>query len=164
MIPKVDNPDNLGQFRRVSLCNIIYKIASKAVANRLKVIVPEIISEEQSMFASGLLITDKIITVYECMHFIKNMRVRDTRDCALKLDMKKACNRVEWDYLQSIMIKLGFHRLWVDMVMRLISTISFSILFNGAKMGTPSYNTPIDIRNSSNGAFKYLKDRIWKRV
>ena len=134
LIPKVTGAEELTHFRPISLCNVIYKIASKVAANRLKMILPQIISEEQSASVPGRLITDNVITADECLHFMKKKRPKDTRCCALKLDMKKAYDHVEWGYLRAIMVQLGFHRLWVDMVMRLISTVSFSVLFNGERL------------------------------
>jgi hypothetical protein len=101
------------------------------VASRLKVVLLEIISEEQSAFVLNRLITNNIITAYECLHFMKQKKARDLKCCALKSDMKKAYDHVEWNYLQAIMLKLGFHQLWVQLIMRLVSLVSFSILLNG---------------------------------
>ena len=121
LIPKVDKPGELGQFRPINLCNVVYKIASKTVANRLRSILPEVVSKEQSAFVLGRLIIENIITA---------SRTRENRFCALKLDMKQAYDRMEWDYLQKIMLKLDFHMLWVGMIMRMINSVSFSVMFN----------------------------------
>ncbi len=140
LIPKIQSPTNATEFRPISLCNVVYKLISKVLANRLKKILPSIISETQSAFVPGRLITDNIFVAFESLHHMSTQRHGKTGHMALKLDMSKAYDRVEWAYLEAIMLQMGFQSSWVKLIMECVRTVSFSILVNGSPHGyfTPS--------------------------
>lgn len=142
-IPKVANPQELSQFRPISLCNVVYKICSKAMAIRLRSVLDDIISMEQCAFVLGRLITDNVLIAYECIHYLRNKKGK-TGACAIKLDMAKTYDRVEWRYLHDILLVMGFPVSWCNLVMKCVTSVSFSVRINGAL--SPSFKPTRGIR------------------
>ena len=105
LIPKIVNPEHMSEFHPISLCNILYKIYFKVLANRLKKFLPSLISEHQSAFAKDRLISNNILVAFETLHHMKNHDSRKHGFMAIKLDMSKAYDRVEWVYLERLMEK-----------------------------------------------------------
>lgn len=114
LIPKVEKPEKATELRPISLCNVMYKVISKVLSARLRLILLEIITPNQSAFVPGRLILDNILIAYEITHNMLNKREGDLGYAALKLDMSKAYDRVEWDFLAKMMLKLGFDDRWVE--------------------------------------------------
>ena len=87
------------QVRPISLCSIFYKIISKIMVYRMQGFISRIISSNQSTFVKGRLIFDNILVAHEWMHYLKNKRAGTLFEMALKLDMSKVYDRVEWSFL-----------------------------------------------------------------
>ena len=109
LVPKTNNPQRMTDFRPISLCNVVYRLISKALANRLKAILPHIISENQIAFIADRLITDNVLVVYKIMHFLKHKKGGNDNFMVAKLNMSKAFDRVEWAFIEKVMRKMGFN-------------------------------------------------------
>ena len=125
----------VSKYRPIALCNILYKLISKVLANRPKKILHYVISESQGAFQSSKAITDNILIAFETLHHMKAQKSKKMGFMAMKLDMSKAYDRVELEYLARIMEKMGFCEKWVALVLECISTVSYLILVNGEPKG-----------------------------
>ncbi|KAK3218113.1 hypothetical protein Dsin_012083 [Dipteronia sinensis] len=74
LIPKVQQPECISEFRPISLCNVGYKIVVKALANRFRLVLGEVISEAHSAFILGHLILDNVINGFECIHVLRKRK------------------------------------------------------------------------------------------
>lgn len=128
-IPKQDSSQTVDKYRPITLCNVVYKIISKVVANRLKPLLPSLMLEEQSGYVEGRQILDNIIQAHEVVHMITSKR---QARMIMQLDIAKAYDKVNWIYIKRVLTTFGFNHNYVRWVMALVTTSSFSILVNGS--------------------------------
>eukprot|EP00253_Pinus_taeda_P008500 PITA_08500 len=129
LIPKSDNPSSFDDFRPISLCNVLYKIISKIIANRIKPILSRHISPHQFAFLENRQIHEAIGAAQEAIHAIWTKHLK----CLLlKIDLSKAFDRVSWLYLKMILIHTGFPLPLINWIMACITSPTYSILINGS--------------------------------
>lgn len=135
LLPKIPSPTTMKDMRPISLCSVQYKIISKILSERLKGVLESIISDTQGAFVSGRLITDNVIIAHELVHGLRTNDSIAHEYMAVKTDMSKAYDRVEWCFLENLMEKMGFDRQWICWIMACVSTVTYSVLLNGSPHG-----------------------------
>jgi len=132
LIPKVTTPESITQFRPKSLCNVLFKIITKAMVGRLKGVMTKLIGPAQSSFIPGRLSAGNIVVVQEAVHSMRRKKGRKGW-MLLKLDLEKAYDRLRWDFLEDTLRAAGLSEIWVGRIMECVSGPSMCILWIGEK-------------------------------
>ena len=132
LIPKVPNPEFIRDFRPISLCNVIYKLITKIIVNRIKPVMSTIISPNQCSFVPGRLSSDNIIVAQEVIHTMKTMKGKKGF-MAVKIDLEKAYDRINWEFAINCLREVGIPESLIFLIQECISSPSMQLLWNGSK-------------------------------
>ena len=132
LIPKKEGIEDLKDFRPISLVGSVYKLLAKVLANKQKLVMGEVIFDSQQAFVQGRQILDAVLIANVAL----DSRLKEnTSGLLLKIDIEKAFDHVNWDFLMDVMSKMGFGHRWINWMKWCCSTATFSILINGIPSG-----------------------------
>ncbi|XP_074265128.1 uncharacterized protein LOC141587553 [Silene latifolia] len=132
LIPKVASSKTVDNFRPISLCNVIMKIVTKCISNRLKGVMSFLVGDYQNGFVPGRHIADNILLSYELLHHISNKRIGKRGLIAVTVDMSKAYDRLNWNFIRCTLLSMKFPFTFVDLIMNCVTTVSYEVLINGS--------------------------------
>ncbi|GKU89877.1 hypothetical protein SLEP1_g3954 [Rubroshorea leprosula] len=136
LIPKVKNPQRIEEFRPISLIGSLYKIVAKLLTNRLYSVIADIIGEHQLAFIEGRHLCVGVVTANE---IIDEAKRKKKKSFVFKVDFEKAFDKVNWNFLDYMMMRLGFTKIWRKWIMECLQTSLLSVLVNGS----PSKQFPV---------------------
>jgi hypothetical protein len=129
LIPKVDNPLRLNDFRPISLVGSLYKILAKILANMLRLVIGSVTSESQTAFVKDRQILDGILIANEV---VDEARKAKNELLLFKVDFEKTYDSVDWGYLDEVLRKMEFPPLWRKWLKECVCTATTSVLVNGS--------------------------------
>ncbi|KAL0300440.1 UNVERIFIED_CONTAM: hypothetical protein Scaly_3046100 [Sesamum calycinum] len=133
LIPKVQMPIKVGDFRPISCCNVVYKIITKVMVTRMHLVLEKLIDSCQNAFVPGRSISDNILLAQELLSGYNQKKLPPR--CTVKVDLQKAYDMVEWDYLLAVLRLFKFPNKFIMWIEQCITTASFSISLNGSIHG-----------------------------
>lgn len=128
LLPQKEDASKAKDFRPISLIHSFAKLVTKLLANRLAGRLDEMVSKNQSAFIMGRFIQDNFMLVQQTARYLHSQKLPRV---LLKLDISKAFDSVSWPFLMEALTKMGFGRIFRDMLSGLLTTASTQILLNG---------------------------------
>ncbi|XP_019185254.1 PREDICTED: uncharacterized protein LOC109180221 [Ipomoea nil] len=135
LVPKKEMHEIVADLRPIALSNVVYRIMAKMIANRMKTLMGGLISESQSAFIPGRLITDNILVAAEVGHYLNRKQCGVVGWSALKLDMSNAYDRMEWSFLERMLTVMGFSEKWIKLIIMCVTTVNYTVMVNGIAGG-----------------------------
>ena len=130
LIPKIQIPETLGNYRLISQCNTVYKIVTKIIVARLRTFLNKLISPLQIAFVLGRRGIDNTIIAQEFIHSISKKRGK-VGYMVLKIDLEKAYDKFEWSFTRDMLFRVNFPLDLIEVIMSCVSMVSTSIMVNG---------------------------------
>ncbi|CAL8157860.1 unnamed protein product [Prunus armeniaca] len=141
LVPKVTNPHTMVQFMPISLCSTLYKVISKIIVARLRLILPCLISLNQVSFVLSRHITDNILITQELMHKFKLSKGKKGF-VTWKIDLSKAYDRLNWNFVKCVLLEVGLPTAVIPLIMHCVSTASGQVVNYDKSAILCSPNTP----------------------
>ncbi|GKV15062.1 hypothetical protein SLEP1_g25863 [Rubroshorea leprosula] len=129
LVPKVENPVRIEEYKPISLVGVMYKILAKLLANRLQEVLGNKIGEQQMAFLKGRQLMDGVVIANEVIDEAKKKR---KKAFLFKIDFEKAYDKVSWSFLDHMMQKMGFCEKWRLWIQECLRSSLISILVNGS--------------------------------
>lgn len=130
LIPKKTKAREMRDYRPISCCNVIYKVISKLIANRLKLTLPDFVALNQSAFIKGRLLIENLLLATELVKDYHKDSI--SRQCALKIDISKAFDSVQWSFLLKTLEAMNFPAKFIHWISLCVTTASFGSSERGA--------------------------------
>ena len=133
LIPKQLGPELVSPYRPISLCNTVYKVISKIIVQRLRPLLPSLISPMQTAFLEGRRATDNVVIAQELIYSLKRRKGKEGY-MVVKIYLEKAYDRLEWSFVKMVLEHFGLPQNIFNLIMSCISTTTITLLFNGNKL------------------------------